>query len=64
MLPVGLDNTNPFFRGNDLVHDLQKLLPLGFLLAVAVFDVSKYFLLHCLTPPLLDDVIIPYLVPL
>ena len=51
---VGFDNTDPLVPGNDLVHDFQKFLPLRFLLAEAVFDISKCFLfLHQHTPPLL-----------
>ena len=50
---VGFDHTNPLIPGNDLVHDFQKFFPLGFLLAEAVFDVGKCFLLHCHAPPLL-----------
>ena len=61
---VGPDDTNPLVPGNDLVHDFQKLFPLGFLLAEAVFDVGKCFLLHCLHHHCFDGVIIPYLEPL
>ena len=54
-LPLGVvwfDYTNPFFPGDNLIHDFQKFFPLGFLLAVAVLDVCKCFLLHCPAPPL------------
>ena len=50
---AGFDNTNPLVPGNDLVHNLQKFLPLRFLLAEAVFHVGKGFLLHCYAPPLI-----------
>ena len=40
-------------NGYDLVHDFKKFLSLGFLLAEAVFDIRKCFLLHFLAPPLL-----------
>ncbi|MCF2620537.1 three-Cys-motif partner protein TcmP [Oscillibacter valericigenes] len=46
------DYTNPFFPGDNLIHDFQKFFPLGFLLTVAVLDVCKCFLLHCPAPPL------------
>ena len=61
---VGLDDTNPLVPGNDFVHDFQKLLPLGFLLAEAVLDIGKCFLLHCLHHRCFDGGIIPYLEPL
>ena len=61
---VGLDDTNPLVSGNDFVHDFQKLFPLRFLLAEAVLDVCKCFLLHCLHHRCFDGVIIPYLEPL
>ena len=48
---VGFNHADPLVSGNDLVHDFQKFLPLRFLLAVAVFDVRKCFLLHFLVPP-------------
>ena len=61
---AGLDATNPLGSRNDFIHDLQKLFPLGFLLAVTVFDVCKCFLLHCLHCCCFDGVILPYLDPL
>ena len=57
---VGLDDTNPFVPGNDFVHDFQKLLPLGFLLAEAVLDIGKCFLLQCLHHRCFDGAIMPY----
>lgn len=51
-LTVWFDYTNPFFPGDNLIHDFQKFFPLGFLLTVAVLDVCKCFLLHCPAPPL------------
>ena len=57
---VGLDYIYPFIPGNDLVHDFQEFLPLGFFLSVAVFDVCKCFLLHCLHHHCFDGVILPY----
>lgn len=50
---AGLDNIYPFIPRNDLVHDFQKFLSLGFLPAAVVFHIGKCFLLHCLAPPLL-----------
>ena len=61
---VGFDHAYPLIPGNDLVHDFQKLFPLGFLLAKAIFDVGKCFLLHCLHHHCFDGVIIPYLEPI
>ena len=43
---VGLDPVYPLLLGNDLIHNFQKFLPLGFLLAEAILDVCKCFLLH------------------
>ena len=54
-LPLGIagcNDTYPFIPGDDLIHDFQKFLTLGFLLAEAIFDVCKCFLLHCYAPPL------------
>ena len=51
LLQIWFNHANPFIPRDDLLHDFQKFLPLRFLLAVAVFDVRKCFLLHFLVPP-------------
>ena len=49
---VRLNDSYPLIPRNNLVHDFQKFLPLGFLLAASIFHIRKCFLFHCYAPPL------------
>ena len=55
---IRLDILHPFLPWDDFVHDLEKLLALGFAFPCAVFHVADGLLLHSDAPPLLDTYII------
>ena len=59
---VGADDVHPFIPGDDLVHDLQKFLPLRLFLAEAVFDVRERLLFHAAHRLCVDGSSITYFV--
>ena len=61
---VGLDLVYPLLQGNDLIHNFQKFLPLGFLLAEAILDVCKCFLLHFVCTTMVLLVLLYYILSL
>lgn len=50
---VGLDQSDPVFPGDHLIHRIKELLTAGFLLPSGVFNINESLLLHRVAPPFL-----------